>query len=288
LWICTSISKNKKSKSHLVFCLTPSELVTERASFCIAAKSEHLESLETFILPMLAIGTPVKEFLFRRHHVMNQVSWTIWLQFFAVPNKNLTPNPTRQESSTTNLEDENVRGTENGMFAVEGGPRPYKLSNKSFLFGGSIRRNNPPTSQQPAFSKDSTLGKFGVQGRSRNGGINFDCIFYFVIHLEFERVQCRDVKLHSTSDHKNTATSSRIHTVQVAPSWLGFEASNPLESLLLHCSNSCSQLTSEMQLRQRHHFFLSSTPSYRNSKPHRRFKSIEFEAQENCNCSVSI
>jgi hypothetical protein len=66
------------------------------------------------------------------------------------------------------------------MFAVEGGPRPYKRSNKSFLFGGPIRRNNPQTSQQTAFSTDSTVDKFGVEGRSRNGGMAFDLQFYFV------------------------------------------------------------------------------------------------------------
>jgi hypothetical protein len=31
--------------------------------------------------------------------------------------------------------DRSVGSIENGMFAVEGGPRPYKWSNKSFLFG---------------------------------------------------------------------------------------------------------------------------------------------------------
>jgi hypothetical protein len=125
---------------------------------------------------MLAIGMPVKEFLFRRHHVMNQVSCTIRLQFFAVPNKNLTPNSTRQQSSITKRVDEN------GVDQSEGGLRPYKLSNKSFLFGGSIRRNNnnPQTSQQPAFSTDSTVNKYGVQRRSRKGGMAFDLQFYFV------------------------------------------------------------------------------------------------------------
>jgi hypothetical protein len=70
------------------------------AAFELPPNPEHLESSKAFILPMFAIGTPFKEFLFHRHHVMNQVSCTIRLQFFAAPNKNLTPNPTRQQSST--------------------------------------------------------------------------------------------------------------------------------------------------------------------------------------------
>jgi hypothetical protein len=55
------------------------------------------------------------------------------------------------------------------------------------------------------------------------------CNFILLIHLEIERV-CRDVKLHSISGHKNATTPSRTHTEQVAPSWLRFEASSPLES----------------------------------------------------------
>ena len=62
------------------------------------------------------------------------------------------------------------------------------------------------------------------------------CDFILLIHVEFQRVWCRDVELHSTSDHRNAATPSRTHTEQVTPSWLGFEACNSLESLLLHWS----------------------------------------------------
>jgi hypothetical protein len=62
----------------------------------------------------------------------------------------------------------------------------------------------------------------------------FNCNFYLVDTCEVpEGLMPIYVELHSTSDHRNAATPSRMHTKQVTPSWLGFEASNPLESLLL-------------------------------------------------------
>jgi hypothetical protein len=109
-----------------------------------------------------------------------------------------------------------------------------KSRNKSFLFGGSTGNNNPRTSQQLAFGTDSTLGKFGMYKRSRNGGMAFDLQFYFVDASRVREGSMPICRVHSTSDHENTATSSRMHTKQVTPSWLGFEAFNPLESLLLH------------------------------------------------------
>jgi hypothetical protein len=53
------------------------------------------------------------------------------------------------------------------------------------------------------------------------------CNFILLIHLEIERVE-----------DENTSTSSWIYTEHVTPSWLGFEVSNPLESLLLHWPNT--------------------------------------------------
>jgi hypothetical protein len=92
--------------------------------------------------------------------------------------------------STTTTNDRNRRkgrevegsvgGTENGMFVPEGGSRLYKSSNKSFLFCGSIPHNNPRRTQQPVFGRNSTLGKFGVWGVSRNGGMVSHLLFYFV------------------------------------------------------------------------------------------------------------
>jgi hypothetical protein len=54
--------------------------------------------------------------------------------------------------------------TDNEMFVAEGGLRRNKLSNTSFLFGVSIRHNNPRKKQQPAFDMNITLGKFGTRG----------------------------------------------------------------------------------------------------------------------------
>jgi hypothetical protein len=50
------------------------------------------------------------------------------------------------------------------MFVAEGGLRRNKLSTTSFLFGVSIRHNNPRKTQQPAFDMNITLGKFGTRG----------------------------------------------------------------------------------------------------------------------------
>jgi hypothetical protein len=92
--------------------------------------------------------------------------------------------------STTTTNDRNRRkgreggrsvgGTENGMFVPEGGSRLYKSSNKSFLFSGFIRHNNTRKTQQPILGVTITLGKFGVRGRCRNGGMGFDLQFYSV------------------------------------------------------------------------------------------------------------
>jgi hypothetical protein len=72
--------------------------------------------------------------------------------------------------------------------------------------------------QQLAFVTNSTLSKFEVYQRSRNRGLDFDMHFQFLIHLDFERVWCREVELYSISDYKNAASSPRIHdTEQVAP-----------------------------------------------------------------------
>jgi hypothetical protein len=53
--------------------------------------------------------------------------------------------------------------------------------NESFLFGRFGQQNSPRKTQQPAFSRNDTLGKFGVQGRSRkNVGMASDLQFTFV------------------------------------------------------------------------------------------------------------
>jgi hypothetical protein len=97
----------------------------------------------------------------------------------------------------------------------------YKSCNKSFLFGGFSQHNK----------------SFGYEEGRKVGGISFDLQFYFVDTSRVRDGSIQDIKLHLISDYENAATPSQICTEQLTPSCLGFEASNPLKSLLLHCSN---------------------------------------------------
>jgi hypothetical protein len=88
--------------------------------------------------------------------------------------------------------------------------------NKSFLFGGFSQHNNLRKTQQPVIGTTST--------------ISFDFQFYFV---DTSRVRDGSIPRYRAK----LDFGLRKRTKQLTPSCLGFEASNPLKSLLLHCSN---------------------------------------------------
>jgi hypothetical protein len=66
------------------------------------------------------------------------------------------------------------------MFVAERGLTLCKSCNKSFLFGGSTRHNNPRKTEQPDVGTTSTSCKFEGRGRSESGRITSNLQFYFV------------------------------------------------------------------------------------------------------------
>jgi hypothetical protein len=224
-----------------VFCSTPSDIVMERASFCITAKSEHIESLTTFVLSMFASERPSKS-SFHIYHVMVQVSWTIRLQFFTVSNKNLTPNPITQQSSTTKWEEESE--------VDQLGARRTRCLSRREVWLCANHSTNPFYSEHPLDAttherhNNLTLVQLVLRGSLGNEEVrrvvewssicNLFC-WYMWSSRGFDAEMSSYTRLW-TIEMQQPHLERIQSTEQVTPSWLGFEACNSLGSLLLHWS----------------------------------------------------
>jgi hypothetical protein len=161
----------------------PSDIATDELA-CIAIGS-HLILDEFWHIRVVSVRSERPQ----RVHLLTGDTWgesefVMLVCSSLMCHKNLTPNPTKQQLSATKREDKSWADQSGawrmGWVCYKGRSELYKSCNKSFLFRGFIWHNNPRMTRQPVFGTTSTLGEFGVRGRSESGEMAFDLQFTFI------------------------------------------------------------------------------------------------------------